>query len=199
MVVWVTRSLFRTYYSSSDLAGPTFIVCSTHPVAYKNTKTLRYGARLVLPALRQQNDNRLVICSLCSRRLLDSITSHFGRSLPCRHHLSCSHLALPRSFDEAAMSFRRVSVWWTYIRHRQVSEYPPAQALSSDRLLSTAYSPGLHEKYAREVGRNVRLRGIHPVRICRVCAVGVSHVDPSSFSSGNCDCSRWTQSRYLTS
>ena len=35
--------------------------------------------------------------------------------------------------------------------------------LSADRLLSSALSPILHEKYARELGRNVRLRGIHPV------------------------------------
>ena len=60
-----------------------------------STKTVR-GGRLVLGlAFRQQNDDHLVICSLYSRLLLDSITSHFDRSLRSHHRLSCSRLALP--------------------------------------------------------------------------------------------------------
>ena len=129
-------------------------------------KTLRYGGLLVLSFAFRQND--LAICSFYSCLLLDSVASHFSLSLRHYHRLSCSRPALPRSFNEVAMSFGRGSIWRTYIQHYQVGIPGHEQyKLSSDHL-SSAHSPILHEKYVRELGRNVRLRGVHPVRSCRV-------------------------------
>src|SRR6266404_9783041 len=110
------------------------------------------------------DNNDLVLCSFNSCIPMDSITSHIG--LPWHHpHSSCSRLAQSRSFNEVAMSLRRASHWRAYLPHHQVGIVSCEQIKPlSDCHLSSAYSPGLHEKYVRELGRNVRLRGIHPVR-----------------------------------
>lgn len=57
---------------------------------------------------------------------------------------------------------------------------------------SARRSPTLHEKYVRELGRNIRLRGFHPVRRCP--NLHFSRQVTYHSSSGNTDFSHWTRS-----
>ena len=144
------------------------ISCLEERRVQKQNDAVRWFTSLLF-AFRHQNDNPLAICSCCCRLLLDSITPYFGLSLHRYYHLSCSLLALPRSFNEAASSYRSASIRRTYTLRCRVGIPGVEQyRLSADRLLSSATSPVIHEKYVRELGRNVRLRGIHPVRTCCV-------------------------------
>jgi hypothetical protein len=74
-------------------------------------------------------------------------------------------MALPRSNNEITESFGSTVPWWPRIRCSRVRSSAVFRLTCRlDRCLSAARSQYLHEKYVRELGRNVRIQGLHPVR-----------------------------------
>jgi len=96
--------------------------------------------------------------------LLVPIPPFCGDILPSRVSVQCPHMALPRPNNEVTSSFRSTLVWWPRILRYRVGRRAVLRVTPClDQCFSASRSPHLHERYVRELGRSIRIRGLHPV------------------------------------